>query len=325
MFKDLLLIPLALSPLSLTDVFLDGLIARNILVLNGTSMYAELNTPIVVPIGEKIKINFSTERPNVAQGLINDYVEFDAGNLLQLVDCTATIDDEPVADGASIAAYQDGGYYWIELTATAELTINFIGKKNPSTGYWSGQVLSIGDYVLNSGSAVYDLKDNSSLGLEEHADQLQTPALWNLTADASVNNGLFLWSKSTNGGSYESLKAAGLPALVNGEMYVVKFTVSNYINTGSGTDSGQIWLGFSGGVVFNYGNGDFELIGRVDDLISGDYFYFQPPSVLAGTVSFEISNLSIKAAPLSVSYKLVSLSDWFKAAWNKVTSTWDAL
>jgi len=162
---------------SLTDE--DYIGARLFPKLSGTQ-YGEIAVTQSVTSGDTLTIPFSTTTSGTSMFLCGDdatpaSAEFDAGNLLQLVGCTATIDGTAVADGASIAAYQDGKLRDLVLTFTGSLTVGFIGQNGAGAGFWEGQLLShqftissvVQDPVIyDSGSIYYQLQRGTSLGAD---------------------------------------------------------------------------------------------------------------------------------------------------------------
>lgn len=136
-------------------------IGRKIPQLNGSDMYGVLNTPISLGIGDTLLIKFSTLQSGVSH-FICDKVEFDAADLLQLTDVTATIDGVAVVDGASIADYIEGGEHELMLTATAAITVTYYGTNAALTAKWKGQIWDFGDYPMSSGSATVEYKRGES-------------------------------------------------------------------------------------------------------------------------------------------------------------------
>lgn len=126
---------------------------RYIRTWNGSTTYGTLNTPVVVASGDTAEIVFVCPAGGVVQYLIDGIVSFDASNLLQLVNCTATIDGVSVASGASIAAYQDGSAHTMVLTFNGADTATIIGANTGPANFFAGEILSV-KFTDNSGAPV---------------------------------------------------------------------------------------------------------------------------------------------------------------------------
>ena len=141
---------------------------RKIPQFNGTDMYGVFNTPLTLATTNTFVIDFWTSRKNTSQFLIDGAIEFDATNLIQLTNCTATIDDVAITGGDSILNYIDDNPHTLIITATAPITITYIGRALTPIGYWSGGFTYVHDvtandkYTLNSGSATIEYADGES-------------------------------------------------------------------------------------------------------------------------------------------------------------------
>ena len=133
---------------------------RDILTLNGIDIDGVFNTPLVLATNDTVDTWLSTPSSGVLMDVFDGVMQFDAGDLLQLTNCTATFDGVAVADGASIAAYLDGKLHNIVLTMTGSDTITYLGSNGASANYFSGEVLSVKatissvvtNYIIDSGS-----------------------------------------------------------------------------------------------------------------------------------------------------------------------------
>ena len=143
------------------------------------SQYGTLDTPIALVSGDTVEVEFATTTSGASMFLFShsasaSSVEFDAGNLLQLIGGTVTIDGTAVADGASVTSYQDGKIHTLIFTATGSGTVGYIGQNGAGVNFFIGQILSIKftdqsgspdvitNYVFDSGSITEQFARGSS-------------------------------------------------------------------------------------------------------------------------------------------------------------------
>jgi len=141
------------------------LLKRYIRTGNGSSAYGELLTPEVLEIGDKAGISFCYPVGGTSSFIFGGAVEFDAGDLIQLTDCTAMIDGTPIADGADMSAYIDGKEGRLIITATAQLTITHLWQSGSSTGFFGGELYDF--YTTISGVTVNWPIDKDSTVFEQ--------------------------------------------------------------------------------------------------------------------------------------------------------------
>lgn len=142
----------------------DILATRNIPTLSGTQ-YGTLSSVVSVTSGDTLERKFATTTSGTSMFFFGHSstpmsAEFDAGDLLQLVGCTATIDGNAVADGADISSYQDGKVHIYLFTATGSFSVGYLNQNGSGAGFFIGQDLSakftvsgvVTNYVFDSGS-----------------------------------------------------------------------------------------------------------------------------------------------------------------------------
>ena len=137
---------------------------RRILNFTGTQ-YGTLDTPHDLAIGDTLEIPLSNTSLGVNQFIFPEF-QLDAGNLLQLINGTMTIDGTVVADGADISSYRAGKLHVAIFTATAPVTIEYVAQDGLGGSLFIGQILHtkftdksgaedvITNYVFDSGSTV---------------------------------------------------------------------------------------------------------------------------------------------------------------------------
>ena len=133
---------------------------RNILTFNGINIDAVLQTPSVLTVSDTTKLVFASTTTGTTKDLLDGVLQFDASDLLQLTNCTTTIDGNTVADGASIAAYLDGKVHTIVITMTGSDTVTYIGQNGFAANFYKGEIFSVEftvsgvvtNYVLDNGS-----------------------------------------------------------------------------------------------------------------------------------------------------------------------------
>jgi len=218
---------------------------RLIPALSGTQ-YGTLGSVLSFTAGDTLTREFSTANSGARMFFFGHSAtpmsaEFDAGNLLQLVGCTATIDGTAVADGASIAAYQDGKKHTLICTATGSLSVGYLNQNGAGANFFVGQDFSFSytisgvttNIVFDSGSNLYQLARGTTI-TSIYTDTFDTDyANWteNFGAgdSASVSGGLLTLTRGTN---VNLLKKTF--TTVTGKSYAVKSNVS------TGTQSPQI-------------------------------------------------------------------------------------
>ncbi|MCP3669092.1 MAG: hypothetical protein GY814_01370, partial [Gammaproteobacteria bacterium] len=147
-------------------------IQRYILSLSGSS-YMELSEPVTLAMGDTVSIQGVTATTGVSQTLFGSdgasklLLEIDAAGLLQLTNCTATINGVAVSDGASISAdLTDVNTF--EVTATGACSISHIGQNGSNASFWIGNTLDLTingvEWDIDSGSILYQLPVGGSLG-----------------------------------------------------------------------------------------------------------------------------------------------------------------
>lgn len=160
-------------------------LARLIPQFNGTDNYATLNTPAVMATSDTLEFQFASLDAGVLSDVFDGVIQFDAAELLQLTNCTATFDGTPVADGASISAYLDGAVYTVILTFTGADTITYVGKSGVLTNYLQGHILSFTttissvetEYVLDTKTPTDITYTNFDPVVDWHTYKLQA-GLW---------------------------------------------------------------------------------------------------------------------------------------------------
>jgi len=155
------------SPLS--DVELNPLgesLSRQIPTLTGTES-GQLSSVLSVTSGDTVRREISTTNSGARMFLFGHSstpmsAEFDAGDLLQLVGCTATVNGVAVADGADISAYQAGKVRMWEFTATGSFSVGYLNQDGSGANFFIGEDLSFSytisgvttNIVFDSGSTV---------------------------------------------------------------------------------------------------------------------------------------------------------------------------
>ena len=133
--------------------------SRYVPTLSG-SQYWEFASAQSLSASDTVEFEFSTASTGAAESLC-DCIEFDAGDLLQLTNCTATIDGVAVADGASVASYRDGKKHTLVATMTGSQSITVVGQSGSATKHFEGQIFKLdlnGEvYNFDSGSTVQEV------------------------------------------------------------------------------------------------------------------------------------------------------------------------
>lgn len=136
--------------------------SRYIRTWNGSTTFGTFNDPITVVTGDTLELPLASATSGTLMDLLDGVLQFDAGDLLQLTNCTATIDGTPVADGASIAAYLDSKLHDILLTFTGADTITYIGQNGAAANFFSGEILTVTHTPIATGiPLVYNIDDDS--------------------------------------------------------------------------------------------------------------------------------------------------------------------
>ena len=105
--------------------------------------YITFNIPISVAIGETVSIWFVHPTGAWIHTIADGMATIDASGLLQLTNCTATIDGSAVTTGTSVVAYDDGERHELILTVTGADTITYLGQSGVASNYYYGEILSL--------------------------------------------------------------------------------------------------------------------------------------------------------------------------------------
>lgn len=130
-------------------VVADALITRYIPYFNGTDMYITMSGANVLAASDTFTVSFATLSTGSLSTILKGAVDFDAGDLIQLTTCTATIDGDSVADGADISSYLDGGVHELIITATGALTIDEV-YWNGTSQYFPAHLLSVASNISST-------------------------------------------------------------------------------------------------------------------------------------------------------------------------------
>jgi hypothetical protein len=322
-----------------------GLITRQILTFNGINSYAELASAIDLTSGDTVQIGFATGISGTSMHIFGSedanklLVEFDAGDLLQLTNCTVTIDGSAVADGADISSYQDGKIHTIIATATGTCTITHIAQNGSDASYWDGPVLdpSVDNGVitpswgLDSGSTLYELADDgSSLGSNELTAPNDITDSSYITQNGAVQTSEALLTFDAQAASKLLLNGDDRPASSVGDVWVFEVQLRN-----ATTSSGNVSIGIQDA------GGSFPTTSQIvspssewetfrvlrthtDATATKVTILIQNTSSESGTV--EVRELSMKQLPdTALVFTDVQASDWeiFKRTYNP--DAWTAL
>jgi hypothetical protein len=146
---------------------------RQILTFNGTNSYGEIVEPISFSASDTAQILFATSTTGTSQHIFGSsdanklLIEFDAGDLLQLTNCTVTIDGGAVADGADISSYLDGNLHTIIATATGSCSITHLAQNGSDASFFDGQLIDFetaNEWSIGSGSIYYELAVGTAIG-----------------------------------------------------------------------------------------------------------------------------------------------------------------
>lgn len=209
--------------------------------LAGSQHYA-LQTTVNLVASDVVVFRFATFSSGASQFLC-DFVEFDAGDLIQLTNCTATIDGSPIADGADMSSYADGKLHELACTMTGAQNMTVIGQSGSSSGYFVGWF----EHLDVAGAHAYDFNSNNLLTLDD-AIGGNTLSLNNFTSDhiaeytwttnaAGSNEHGWLGPELTPDPSFDAAglwwSQAGAPAVSGGKLVCNTPTASAQIRPSS--------------------------------------------------------------------------------------------
>ena len=149
---------------------------RYIATLDAATMFIRVATPISAVATDYAQLNIATAQSGVIRDWGGGFMQFDAGDLLQLTNCTMTVDGTPIASGASIAAYLDDvNHAWVP-TFTGPVTIDYLGQSGAGTNYAGGELFTPAatgittHHPISNDSLVYQQATGSGLGVDTVAD-----------------------------------------------------------------------------------------------------------------------------------------------------------
>lgn len=326
-------------------------INRYILTLNGIDMYAELLDPIPFTGDFEIEIELASNTIAGDVGVFGrlattvDYFQVRRGGLDQLWFETSDgsvshITSEHLGGEANtITLYREGLTIGIKLNgavvadntlaSASSIRVDILGALgsagNPAQ-FFAGEILSarftdksgaedvVTNYVLDSGSTVYQQARGHSLGadiLDNGNFATNDLTSWDDdstgtgTADASSGACVLTSTDGSNAG-----KISQVSPVTAGDVYALGVTVSG------GAQS--VFIGdFLGASLGNIANGTHTFFGTAvsSDLViqvEGD----------SGTAT--VDDVSVSAAPNTLKYHSVSASDWEKFILNITTNCWEA-
>lgn len=314
---------------------------RYIATLDGTSMGIKFGAPIVTAINDTARIDIATSQTGVVRDWIDGIMQFDAGNLLQLTNCTATVDGGAIASGASVAAYLDGKTHIWVLTFTGVDTINYIGQNGAAANYAAGSPLDFyftpiatgitTHHPISNGSLVYQQATGSGLGSDTVADGgFDLPASFGSPSSA--------WTFSADIGDIDTTVASKFHVTtgVSGTAWNSGGTVNDYTKSnrlaftlsGAGASSGiRVYLfsslgtqlgAASGGAYFSV-DGDYEIIIPADTVAQN--FVVGVYTNAAFTNTIDIDNVTVQEAPNALIFTNFIASTW-GAIFSRVGTCW---
>ena len=160
-------------------------------ILTFSTSDGDFATALSMTSGDTLSLSFSTPTAGVSESIVGStgvtkvVVEFDAGNLLQLTNCTVTIDGSAVADNASISAFRDSKFHELVITANATATLDKLGQNGSAASYWTGEIKdvtadvggSVTEWFINQGSTTVETPAVGSININWNsvtADQWAT-------------------------------------------------------------------------------------------------------------------------------------------------------
>lgn len=303
---------------------------RAVRTFDGIDTYGTLQEPETLAAGDTVEVVFASSTTLTLRDLLDGVLQFDALDLLQLTNCTATIDGVAVADGASIAAYLDSVLHTIVLTMTGADTVTYIGQNGLAANYFAGEILSVKftdnsgaspvvtNYVLDNDSLVFQQARGYALGSElipfsdgetSFTDTSEPPgsSVWvSDTLELSNPNGLST-EEGAGGWSFDT---------VIGETYylsVVKSGGASITQVGS--------TALMGGNIYQSSNNNNDIGIFYTAITTTTYVTARN---FSSTTTAVVNSVSNKQAPKSLVYSNFTASDIEQFTYNQQTGCWEA-
>lgn len=267
---------------------------RFIQYLDGTNYY-EFQSTVSLVSTNVVSFKFATVSTGASQFLC-DFVEFDASDLIQLTNCTATIDGAALADGADMSAYADGQLHELICTMNASQNLTVIGQSGSSSGYFRGWIEEVDIngtvYDFNSDNLYYtDAVDNPSTQWVSDISDLEV--MENYATAYSLEGGNARITV-TSGSQWITLRLRDLPTaedIPDGRHFHYAWEARGYAQT-STTYPDVEGLPYTGFNVNKYGVGLFRSINLVD--LTVDTVHGRTENTSGATISPDSSDAPIR-------------------------------